>query len=212
MNPYARILFEINAVVLSPGAPFTYASGLKGPIYCDNRTLLTHVLEREKIIAGLVAEANIINFDCLAGLATAGIPHASMMAVSMKKPMCYVRSKPKEHGKGNQVEGSPAPQSKLLLIEDLVNQGSSLKDAVLGVRRSGFAVDRCLAIVNYETTKAKEVLQELNVNLSALVTFTDLINCAQELGRISSADILTLKEWQLDPVKWSESRSEKSHS
>lgn len=204
MNTFAKILFEIDAVKLSPAKPFTYASGLKGPIYCDNRTLLTNVSERRKIVEGLIEVAQQKNYDCLAGLATAGIPHASMMALLLEKPLCYIRSKPKDHGKGNQVEGSPAPQSRLLLIEDLVNQASSLSDAVLGARKAGFIVDECLSIVDYETTASKQVLDELNIKLTALVTFTDLIETAHEMKSISSADILTLKEWHRDPKIWSQ--------
>lgn len=203
MNSFAQILFEIDAVKLSPTEPFTYASGLKGPIYCDNRTLLSKISERKKIIEGLVILSKQKNYDCLAGLATAGIPHASMMALLLEKPLCYIRSKPKDHGKGNQVEGSPAPGSRLLLIEDLVNQASSLSDAVNGARKAGFIVEDCLSIVDYETVTSRQVLQELGVKLTALVTFSDLIATAHEMKTISSADILALKEWHRDPKAWS---------
>ncbi len=204
MNNYAKILFEIDAIKISMENPFTYASGLRGPLYCDNRKLLTNVAEHRKIIDGLIQLSNTKRYDCLAGLATAGIPHASMMALLLSKPLCYIRSKPKEHGKGNQVEGSPVLNSRLLLIEDLVNQASSLNDAVIGARNAGFIVENCLSIVDYQTQVSQKVLAELAVSLSSLVTFSELIETAHEIGKISSADILRLKEWHHDPKEWSD--------
>lgn len=204
MNEYAKILFDINAVKISVDKPFTYASGLKGPLYCDNRTLLTHVFEHKKIIAGLVELAKNENYDCLAGLATAGIPHAAMMAFVLSKPLCYIRSKPKEHGRGNQVEGNPNPNARLLLIEDLINQASSLNDAVNGARKAGFVVQSCLSIVDYQSQAAQNVLQYLGIKLTSLVTFSDLIETAHELNRITSADILALKNWHQNPKAWSD--------
>lgn len=203
MNPFAKILFEIEAVKLSPTKPFHYASGLKGPIYCDNRTLLTRTSERKKIIDGLIELSQSKNYHCIAGLATAGIAHASMMALILDKPLCYIRSKPKDHGRGNQVEGNPPMGAELLLIEDLVNQASSLADAVKGARLAGFVVNDCLSIVDYETKASRQVLQDLDITLTSLVTFSDLIETALELQSISSADILTLREWHYDPKSWS---------
>ncbi len=203
-NPFAKILIDVGAVKLSAHQPFKYASGLVGPIYCDNRMLLSHPKERKEIIFGLSELARRLpSFDQLAGLATAGIPHAAFMADILDAPMCYIRSKPKEHGRGNQVEGDLKTGQKLLLIEDLVNQGSSLKEAVDGARRQGLIVTDCLSIVTYQTKKSYEVCHDLEIKLHSLVTFDDLINTAFLAKQITDADILMLKEWHDDPKVWS---------
>lgn len=203
MNQYAHALLKLGAVKLSPQNPFLYASGLKGPMYCDNRALLSHPVSRNLIIDGLIHLQNGLDYNQLAGLATAGIPHAAMMADRLKKPMCYVRSKPKEHGRGNQVEGDVSPGETVLMIEDLVNQGSSLRDAVNGVRKADLKVVDCLCIVNYQMPKAKSTCEELEIKLHSLVTFEDLIQAALELNVVTNADILTLKNWHNDPEAWS---------
>lgn len=203
MNKYAEALLQLGAVKLSPQNPFLYASGLRGPMYCDNRALLSHPKERNLIIDGLIEQQNSLSYQQLAGLATAGIPHAAMMADRLSKPMCYVRSKAKEHGRGNQVEGDITQGEKVLMVEDLVNQGSSLKDAVAGVRKADLLVDDCLCIVDYQMPKAKLVCQELGIKLHALVTFEELIHSALAMKVITDADILTLKNWHNDPENWS---------
>ncbi len=202
-NIFAKILFEIEAVKVSPNQPFQYASGLIGPIYCDNRILLAYPEQREKIIEGLINLANQINYDAFAGLATAGIPHAAMMADRLQMPMCYVRSKPKEHGKGNQVEGFQKMGSSVLIVEDLVNQASSLKNSYHGIIQSGLKCSNAICIVDYQTSASKRVLQDLALELSSLVNFHDILSTAKELKIISDTDILNLQEWHVDPEKWS---------
>ena len=206
MEHIAQTLLEVGAVEVRPQEPFHYASGLKGPIYCDNRKLLSHTGARQKIrdaFVDLIREKKI-DFDQLAGLATAGIPHASFIADQLNCPMVYIRSKPKAHGKRNQIEGDAGPNQKLLLVEDLVNQGASLEEALLGVKDAGLAAIGCLAIVTYQSQAASEVLSKYDVPLYNLTDFDTLCRVAKEMGKIEEADLELLKQWREDPKAWSE--------
>lgn len=203
----AKILLNIECVQVSPSDPFTYASGLKGPIYCDNRKILSHVGERNKVVQSfidLIKEKNF-QFDQLAGLATAGIPHAAFIAGELGLPMIYIRDKAKGHGKGNQVEGHYQKGQKILLIEDLVNQGSSLEKAVDGATNAGLEVIGCLSIVDYEMPKSREILKKLKLDLFSLTNFSTLADTACALGKIGKDEIEMLKAWHRDPAKWHES-------
>lgn len=202
----AKTLLDIGAVEVRPSEPFHYASGLKGPIYCDNRKLLSHPKERGIVrdaFVELIKEKNI-DFDQLAGLATAGIPHASFIADKMERPMVYVRSKPKGHGKRNQIEGNAAPGQKLLLVEDLVNQGASLEEALLGVQDADLKAIGCLAIVTYQSEASQKVLEKYSLPLYNLTDFDSLCAVAAEQGRVESSQLSVLKEWREDPKAWSE--------
>ena len=206
MEHIAQTLLEVGAVEVRPQEPFHYASGLNGPIYCDNRKLLSHTGARQKIrdaFVDLIREKKI-DFDQLAGLATAGIPHASFIADQLNCPMVYIRSKPKAHGKRNQIEGDAGPNQKLLLVEDLVNQGASLEEALLGVKDAGLAAIGCLAIVTYQSQAASEVLSKYDVPLYNLTDFDTLCRVAKEMGKIEEADLELLKQWREDPKAWSE--------
>lgn len=206
MKEIAKTLLEIGAVEVRPQDPFNYASGLKGPIYCDNRKLLSHPIARRQIrdaFIELIKEEKI-DFDQLAGLATAGIPHASFIADQMNRPMVYIRSKPKAHGKRNQIEGDAGPHQKLLLVEDLVNQGASLEEALLGVKDAGLEAIGCLAIVTYQSKAAAEVLSRYDLPLYSLTDFDTLCRVAHDLGRINDADLELLNEWRNDPKAWSQ--------
>lgn len=206
MENIAKTLLEIGAVEVRPQDPFHYASGLKGPIYCDNRKLLSHTGARQKVRDAFVAliKEEKIDFDQLAGLATAGIPHASFIADQLNCPMVYIRSKPKAHGKRNQIEGDAGPNQKLLLVEDLVNQGASLEEALLGVKDAGLRAIGCLAIVTYQSKAASEVLKKYEVPLYNLTDFDTLCSVAKEMGRIEEEDLALLREWREDPKAWSE--------
>lgn len=203
----AKTLLKVGCVSIKPNEPFTYASGLKGPVYCDNRLLLGHVPERIQICHSFidVIENNGFLFDHLGGLATAGIPHAAWIAHEMKRSMVYIRSKPKGHGKGNQIEGKYKAGDKILLVEDLVNQAKSLEEAVVGVRNDEALVETCLCIVDYEMPKARERVENLGLKLVSLTDFSHLLLAGEELGMISQDDIQTLRDWQSDPVTWDQS-------
>ena len=203
---FAKILLSIGAVEVRPQRPFTYASGLKGPIYCDNRKILAFPNERRMIrdgLAELVKEMGI-QFDQIAGLATAGIPHGAFLADRLQKPMVYIRSKAKGHGRGNQIEGAYHPRQKLLLIEDLVNQGSSLDTAMKGVQNADLTASACLCIVSYQMEKASQVFKKWDLPWASLTDFDHICLAAEQTGAISKEDIELLKKWRIDPKQWSE--------
>jgi len=204
----AKILFSLNCIQLKPSDPFTYASGLKGPIYCDNRQILSYVAERDVVIDYFVKliESLDIEFDSLAGLATAGIPHAAWIADRLKKPMIYIRGKAKGHGKQNQVEGAIKEGQRILLVEDLVNQGKSLGDAYEGAVAAGLKPVGCVSIVDYDMANAKARLEELNLNLYSLTHFSDLVSYAKDSGIITDKETTLLNTWQNDPASWSAAR------
>lgn len=201
----AKVLLAKNCVQLSVNPPFTYASGLKGPIYCDNRLLWSHIDARAAIIESfkqICAQKNI-QFDAFCGLATAGIPHASILAWEMKQPLFYVRGGSKGHGKQNQVEGDVHPGMKVMLVEDLVNQGKSLGDAIVAVRAVGLEPIGCLTIVDYQTNGARAVLKEHGLPLHALTNFENLVAEASAQGKLSANEVAIAKAWQASPESWS---------
>jgi len=200
----AKMLFSIGAVEVKPTEPFTYASGLKGPIYCDNRKVLSHPAARNLVKDCFVQALKEEGWesDQLAGLATAGIAHAALMADSLEMPMVYVRSKAKGHGKGNQIEGDYKDGQKVVLVEDLINQGSSLDAALIGVENAGLHVTGCLSIVTYQMNKAQEIYDKWSLPVRALTTFDDLCAVALREELVDSKGLELLKLWRSDPKSW----------
>ncbi|OUR96756.1 orotate phosphoribosyltransferase [Halobacteriovorax marinus] len=201
----AKVLLDSLCLQLSPSEPFTYASGLRGPIYCDNRQLLSLPVARKVIIDGFVEalKESGWQFDQLAGLATAGIPHCAFVAHELDLPMIYIRSKAKGHGKQNQVEGKYEPGQKVILIEDLVNQGKSLGEAIEATLAAGLVPVGCLTIVTYEMARAQEVLNKFKIPLISLTNFSTIVDLALEQKNISAEEKDMLISWQADPVSWS---------
>lgn len=201
----AKNLINLGAVKFAPHTPFSYASGLKGPIYCDNRIILSHVEFRDQVIKSYIEliKQNNLNFDLLCGIATAGIPHAAFVADRLNWPMIYVRPKAKDHGRKNQVEGDYRSGQKVLLFEDLINQGASLEEAMAGLLASGLKCDACLCVVDYEMQVAHSRLKDLSIQLFSLTDFTSLIKAAFELNLINQEGLNLLKEWHADPKAWS---------
>ncbi|OFZ23123.1 MAG: orotate phosphoribosyltransferase [Bdellovibrionales bacterium RIFOXYA1_FULL_36_14] len=200
----AQLLISIKAVVVAPKNPFTYTSGLQGPIYCDNRKVLSHVKIRNKIIehfVDVIREKNLI-CDSYAGLATAGIPHAALIADRLKLPMIYIRSKAKEHGKQNQIEGDYKPGDKIVLVEDLVNQAGSLKTAYNGAKEAGLCPVGCLAIVDYQMESAKKIISELKIPFYALTDLESILDVCLENRDIDELDKTIVSKWQQDPIQW----------
>lgn len=200
----AKVLLSKNCVQLSVNPPFTYASGLKGPIYCDNRLVWSHLDARQVIIESfkqICADKNL-EFDAFCGLATAGIPHASILAWELQRPLMYVRGGAKGHGKQNQVEGDARPGMKVLLVEDLVNQGKSLGDAVVAVRAVGLEPIGCLTIVDYQTNGARAVLKEHGLTLHSLTDFESLVAEAESQGNLSADGVAMARAWQANPSEW----------
>lgn len=202
----ARLLIEADCIKLSPREPFTYASGLKGPIYCDNRLLLSDPDRREWIIKAfgdLLDEACPERKpDALVGVATAGIPHAAFLSWEERLPLLYVRSSKKAHGLGRQVEGWREGLTDVVLVEDLVNQGGSLAEAVEGTLSAGLRVQACLSIVDYQMPAAREKLEGLGVKLFALTHFSDLVEYGEKSGLLDAGDARLLHAWHQDPQNW----------
>jgi len=200
----AEILLDSKAVTLSPDKPYTYASGIKSPIYCDNRLLLSDVDARRKIVNAFeeMFKENGATFDIVAGTATAGIPWAAWVAEEENAPLVYVRSSKKEHGKENQVEGKIEKDQKALVVEDLISTGGSSVSAVEAVKHAGAEVDTCAAIFTYGMKKAEERFGRINCNVLALTDFSTLIGVAVEKKYITEKQAEVAKEWNKDPEAW----------
>ncbi len=200
----AKILLEIKAVTLKPEKPYRYASGILSPIYCDNRLLMFYVDEREQIINYFIQtiKQNNLQFDIIAGTATAGIPHAAWLAEKLKKPMIYIRASAKEHGKGNQIEGKLEKGQKVLVIEDLISTGGSSVAAVEVAREARGIVTDCVAIFTYEMQKAKDKFSQADCNVITLSNFSTLIRIAGENNYISTDAVKNVLEWSKDPAGW----------
>jgi orotate phosphoribosyltransferase len=201
----AEKLLEINAVALKPQEPFTWTSGLRSPIYCDNRLTLSFPAVRREIAAGLqkLILENFSEAEVIAGTATAGIPHAAWVSELMNLPMCYVRSKAKGHGKGNQIEGKVVSGQKVVVVEDLISTGGSVITAVQALREAGCEVLGVVSIFTYGLEKGKELLQENGINSISLTDFATLIDVAILNGKVTAEDQKSLLLWSKDPATWS---------
>lgn len=200
----AEQLLEIKAVFLKPSDPFTWASGIKSPIYCDNRLTLGFPKVRQFIAAALAEKIkeNFGDVDVIAGTATAGIPHAAWVSDLLDLPMVYVRSKAKEHGKGNQIEGPIAKGQKVVVIEDLISTGGSSLKAVEALEEAGTEVLGIAAIFTYGLDKGKKLLAEADTKLVTLTNYDELIEVALTKNYVSKEDMQTLKEWKQNPETW----------
>ncbi|WP_159314574.1 orotate phosphoribosyltransferase [Mammaliicoccus sciuri] len=194
----AQSLLEIKAVTLSPEDPYTWSSGIKSPIYCDNRVTLAYPEIRENIYQGLIQliKEHAQDVEIISGTATAGIPHAAFVADQLKLPMSYVRSKSKGHGKGNQIEGALSKGKKVVVIEDLISTGGSSINAVEALIEDGAEVLGVFAIFTYGINKAEEAFKEINVPFYTLSNYGELISVAEKEGYIENKDIKTLKAWK----------------
>jgi len=201
----ATALLEIGAVKLQPNKPFTWASGLKSPIYTDNRQTISFPKVRTLIAEGLakMISEKFPNVNVIGGVATAGIPHAAWVAQIMNLPMVYVRSKPKDHGAGNQIEGQLSSDSQVVLIDDLISTGGSVLGAVDAVRNAGAMVAGVSAIFTYELPAADQNFAAAQTPFEALTNYTEMISVAQVAGQLDEVDAETLKEWRENPVAWS---------
>lgn len=201
---FADLLLECEAVSLCPKAPFTWASGIKSPIYCDNRITMSYPSVRKEIAKGL---ADLIqqfypDAEVIAGTATAGIPHAAWVAEELDLPMIYVRGKAKDHGKQNQIEGRLQSGQKVVCIEDLISTGGSVIDAALAIQQAGGEVLGCAAIFSYQLPAAKENFGKAGFEIHTLSNYTFLIEQAVEKGTIDSEEKQLLEEWRKNPSQW----------
>jgi orotate phosphoribosyltransferase len=200
----AAHLLEIGAVFLQPNEPFTWSSGLKSPIYCDNRMTLSFPQVRKEIAKGLseLIKIHYPDVEVIAGTATAGIPHAAWVSDVLNSPMCYVRSKAKAHGKGNQIEGKVVKGQKVVVIEDLISTGGSAITAAEALREAGCEVLGIVAIFSYQLPAATASLEAANISAHTLTDYPTLINVALEKNVVSENDIESLKSWRENPVDW----------
>jgi orotate phosphoribosyltransferase len=200
----AEKLLQINAIKLNIEHPFTWASGWKSPIYCDNRKILSFPFIRDFIKSEM---CNIIfqtfdNADMIAGVATAGIPWGAMAADQLKLPYIYVRPKPKEHGLGNQIEGFYEPGKRVVVVEDLVSTGKSSLQVVDVLKNAGLHVEGMVSIFNYGFPEAKNAFEQYQIPLKSLTDYDSLIVLAIEQKSISESDQKALLNWRHDPANW----------
>ncbi|MEC0090143.1 orotate phosphoribosyltransferase [Paenibacillus macquariensis] len=197
----ASYLLQIEAVALSPKQPFTWTSGIKSPIYCDNRLTMSYPEVREYIAESFAAviRESYPDAEVIAGTATAGIPHAAWVAQKLNLPMAYIRDKAKGHGKQNQIEGLIKPGQKVVVIEDLISTGGSSLKAALAVKEAGGQPLAVLAIFSYQLDKAVNAFAEAGIPLQSLSNYGALMEVALEQGKIESSDMASLKAWREDP-------------
>lgn len=202
----AADLLDIQAVYLKPENPFTWASGIKSPIYTDNRITLSYPETRNLIENSFVdtIKDHFPEVEVIAGTATAGIPHGAIIADKMSLPFAYIRSKPKDHGAGNQIEGRVLKGQKMVIIEDLISTGGSVLDAAAAAKREGADVLGVVAIFTYELPKASQNFEEAGVQLITLSTYSDLIQVAKEKGYITADGLQLLQKFKEDQENWQE--------
>ncbi|AZV36419.1 orotate phosphoribosyl transferase [Enterococcus faecium Com15] len=200
----AKDLLEIEAVFLNPSDPFTWASGIKSPIYCDNRITMSYPKVRKEIAKGLASKIKeaFPEVQVIAGTATAGIPHAAWVAEILDLPMVYIRSKAKDHGKCNQIEGRIVEGQKMVVIEDLISTGGSVLEAAEAAKREGADILGVAAIFTYELPKGKANFEKAEIPLMTLTNYSVLIEAALEDRYIDEQELTLLKEWKKDPENW----------
>ena len=200
----AEYLLQIKAIKLQPSNPFTWASGWKSPIYCDNRKTLSFPVVRSFIrdsFADLV-RVHYPDADLIAGVATGAIAHGALVADKLGLPFIYVRSGVKEHGLGNQIEGYFEAGQNVIVIEDLISTGGSSLSAVRALREAGCNVPGMIAIFTYEFKKASDAFAAEDCKLQTLSNYSVLIDTAVKSGYIGPAEVETLKKWRADPAVW----------
>ncbi|WP_342575246.1 orotate phosphoribosyltransferase [Solibacillus sp. FSL K6-1781] len=199
-NEIAHAMLKVGAVELNPTDLFTWASGIQSPIYCDTRLTISDPVIRKQLANGLSSLIKDHFSDCevVAGTATAGIPHAAWVADIMQLPMVYVRSKAKEHGRGNQIEGKYAKGQKVVVIEDIISTGGSSITAVEALRNAGCEVLGVVCVYTYNLPKADQAFDEAGVKFVSLTNFDYLIDAAKEASAIQEKDIPFLKNWHQD--------------
>jgi orotate phosphoribosyltransferase len=200
----AEKLLQINAIKLSPQEPFTWASGWKSPIYCDNRKVLSFPYIRDFIKSEMcsVIFEKFPQADILAGVATAGIAWGAMAADQLKLPYIYVRPKPKDHGMGNQIEGVLEKGQKVLVIEDLISTGKSSLQVCDVLKAAGAEVIGMVSIFTYGFDVAENAFKEAGIPYRSLTNYQELISLALENGVIAAEAQNTLLNWRMDPANW----------
>jgi orotate phosphoribosyltransferase len=200
----AEFLLQIKAIKLQPNNPFTWASGWKSPIYCDNRVTLSHpairTYIRQKLSQLIQEEFGAVG--CIAGVATAGIPQGALVAQELGLPFIYVRSKPKDHGTGNMIEGEIMEGKRVAVIEDLISTGKSSLQAVDALRAAGYDVAGLAAIFTYGFDVAAENFKQAKCRYVTLSNYSALLKYAEEQQYISANQLELLNQWREDPANW----------
>ncbi len=206
-NEVTKKLLEINTIKIQPLNPFTWASGWKSPIYCDNRRTLsysgTRTLIRNKFAE--IIRNKYPNAEVIAGVATGAIAHGVLVADVLELPFIYIRAKPKGHGLENLIEGDLKPGQKVVVIEDLISTGESSLRAAEAVNGFGGEVIGMLSIFTYGFDVAKEKFRKANIELTSLSCYRNLIDMALESGEITKDQVNTLMQWREDPANWGKS-------
>ncbi len=200
----AAKLLKIKAIKLQPQEPFTWASGWKSPIYCDNRKVNSYPEVRTYVklrLAQLVLK-NFAEAEAVAGVATGAISQGALVADVLGLPFAYVRPKPKDHGMGNQIEGELAAGTKVVVVEDLISTGGSSLKAVEALRQAGVEVQGMVASHTYGFAVAEEAFKEAGVTLYTLTDYEHVISEAAETGYVTEADLELLREWRKNPAEW----------
>jgi orotate phosphoribosyltransferase len=198
-------LTQINAIKLNTKKPFTWTSGIKSPIYCDNRLILSFPNVR-KFVADKMTEIveNKYGKDiCIAGVATGAIAIGAMIAERLNLPYAYVRPEPKEHGLKNQIEGNIKNGSNVVVIEDLISTGKSSLNAINALKSEGYNVMGMLSIFSYNFQFANKKFEDENISINSLSDYNSLVNLIQSEGTLDSNEISRLKKWREDPKTWS---------
>lgn len=200
----AAKLLEIKAIRLNLEKPYTWASGWKSPIYCDNRLSLSYPEIRSYIKMALksLIKSEFANVEAIAGVTTAGIPQGALVADVLELPFIYVRSKPKGHGLTNMIEGVVVQNQNIVLVEDLISTAGSSIKAALALREAGLDVLGMVAIFTYGFTVASENLKRENLKLATLSNYNDMIEQAVDSNYISTDEVKSLKAWRQDPANW----------
>lgn len=204
----ARVLLEIGAVGFSPDQPVTFKSGIKSPVYVDNRRLPFWPTQWQTVIHGFQKTINDqqIIFDVIAGIEAAGIPHSAALGYVLQKPSVFVRKQAKEHGTRSRVEGGAVGGKRVLLVEDLVTTGGSSLAGVEALRADGAIVDVCLAIISYGFEEAAQAFNQAHVRLITLTSFEAILHEAAESGRFGQGGMAVIEDWLHDPRGWAKRR------
>lgn len=199
----ARDLLALRAVVLRPDEPFRWASGRLSPVYTDNRLTLGDPGVRERLVDGFCHLASEFDATMIAGTATAGIPHATLLADRLALPLVYVRSKPKGHGRRNMIEGASVAGHTVIVVEDLVSTGGSVLAASEALSENGATPVAALAVFSYGLVAAEEAFRAADLPLRTLTTLDALMRVAEAEGTLDTSALAQLRDWRRDPERWS---------
>lgn len=201
---FAAKLLNVKAIKLQPNNPFTWASGWKSPFYCDNRKTLSFPDLRSfvKIEIARIIQERFPEAEAVAGVATGAIPQGALVADALNLPFVYVRSKPKDHGLENLIEGELKPGSKVVVVEDLISTGGSSLKAVEAIRKNGCEVVGMVASYTYGFPVAEEAFKDAKVTLVTLTNYEAVVAEALRIGYIAEQDVELLNDWRKDPAHW----------